>query len=171
MKRPVIVRGIIFVEAVLKHLINKPAVNSFVEVWRFDSEQEKPKRGRKQQDCPKHPVAFERAKKTRRQAILGREKIRSRLFTSAASTRRDAHFSDRRLWFHWEQLYSLHSGTLQAGLRNQRRCAYLCRQSGESCGRGRGAWRSLRILRSEEHTSELQSRFDLVCRLLLEKKK
>src|SRR5438067_8681376 len=28
-----------------------------------------------------------------------------------------------------------------------------------------GSWRS------EEHTSELQSRFDLVCRLLLEKKK
>src|SRR5699024_11824668 len=27
------------------------------------------------------------------------------------------------------------------------------------------------IDRSEEHTSELQSRFDLVCRLLLEKKK
>ena len=26
------------------------------------------------------------------------------------------------------------------------------------------------FLRSEEHTSELQSRFDLVCRLLLEKK-
>src|SRR5699024_11506201 len=30
------------------------------------------------------------------------------------------------------------------------------------CGKG--------IQRSEEHTSELQSRFDLVCRLLLEKK-
>src|SRR5699024_12786795 len=28
-----------------------------------------------------------------------------------------------------------------------------------------------KIYRSEEHTSELQSRFDLVCRLLLEKKK
>src|SRR5437868_12286108 len=27
------------------------------------------------------------------------------------------------------------------------------------------------VPRSEEHTSELQSRFDLVCRLLLEKKK
>src|SRR5207249_11038734 len=27
------------------------------------------------------------------------------------------------------------------------------------------------LQRSEEHTSELQSRFDLVCRLLLEKKK
>src|SRR5699024_11230978 len=30
---------------------------------------------------------------------------------------------------------------------------------------------SNRTIRSEEHTSELQSRFDLVCRLLLEKKK
>src|SRR5207249_12284830 len=30
---------------------------------------------------------------------------------------------------------------------------------------------SIRLNRSEEHTSELQSRFDLVCRLLLEKKK
>src|SRR5438067_3947673 len=29
---------------------------------------------------------------------------------------------------------------------------------------------SLFVSRSEEHTSELQSRFDLVCRLLLEKK-
>src|SRR5438067_6245869 len=33
----------------------------------------------------------------------------------------------------------------------------------------RAIWRLAR--RSEEHTSELQSRFDLVCRLLLEKKK
>src|SRR5438067_10364888 len=31
--------------------------------------------------------------------------------------------------------------------------------------------RRLEHVRSEEHTSELQSRFDLVCRLLLEKKK
>src|SRR5437868_14078058 len=30
--------------------------------------------------------------------------------------------------------------------------------------------RRRRLQRSEEHTSELQSRFDLVCRLLLEKK-
>src|SRR5699024_11908874 len=30
---------------------------------------------------------------------------------------------------------------------------------------------SFAAIRSEEHTSELQSRFDLVCRLLLEKKK
>src|SRR5699024_12630373 len=30
---------------------------------------------------------------------------------------------------------------------------------------------AITAIRSEEHTSELQSRFDLVCRLLLEKKK
>src|SRR5699024_11905959 len=33
------------------------------------------------------------------------------------------------------------------------------------------AWLKAMAWRSEEHTSELQSRFDLVCRLLLEKKK
>src|SRR5690349_22746761 len=37
--------------------------------------------------------------------------------------------------------------------------------------RPRGLPPSLRPRRSEEHTSELQSRRDLVCRLLLEKKK
>src|SRR2546430_9070425 len=50
------------------------------------------------------------------------------------------------------------------------------RERGE-CGRGadrfeKGAARSvLRKHRSEEHTSELQSQSNLVCRLLLEKKK
>src|SRR2546421_3898113 len=38
-----------------------------------------------------------------------------------------------------------------------------CGNSGISC--------AVTCLRSEEHTSELQSRSDLVCRLLLEKKK
>src|SRR2546422_8428003 len=36
---------------------------------------------------------------------------------------------------------------------------------------GRWGGRNLRRRRSEEHTSELQSRLHLVCRLLLEKKK
>src|SRR5207249_7064594 len=35
--------------------------------------------------------------------------------------------------------------------------------------RDRSQW-TCALVRSEEHTSELQSRFDLVCRLLLEKK-
>src|SRR6266536_4884178 len=39
------------------------------------------------------------------------------------------------------------------------RSACRCDRSGSACGR------------SEEHTSELQSRVELVCRLLLEKKK
>src|SRR2546421_5774833 len=61
--------------------------------------------------------------------------------------------------------------------------AFACGTSGaSSCGRhatsGPGAGapaspsrRSVGAGRSEEHTSELQSRSDLVCRLLLEKKK
>src|SRR3712207_7761456 len=42
-----------------------------------------------------------------------------------------------------------------------------------TCSRCLGTWSSLALvgLRSEEHTSELQSRQYLVCRLLLEKKK
>src|SRR2546429_5472671 len=44
-----------------------------------------------------------------------------------------------------------------------------CRKNSRGLGRGRLLARSLD--RSEEHTSELQSRLHLVCRLLLEKKK
>src|SRR5438067_5130514 len=59
-----------------------------------------------------------------------------------------------------------------------------CFRGGTQDGRKGSAWIlpsfrtsvSMRVsassnCRSEEHTSELQSRFDLVCRLLLEKKK
>src|SRR5688572_32765314 len=54
-------------------------------------------------------------------------------------------------------------------------------ESGYSISAGRGLmlsavlgpsrWRGGRCARSEEHTSELQSQSNLVCRLLLEKKK
>src|SRR5215510_1844967 len=49
----------------------------------------------------------------------------------------------------------------------------LFRSPSSGCRRGRsGTWSSrVRCSRSEEHTSELQSRGHLVCRLLLEKKK
>src|SRR5438309_9216766 len=42
--------------------------------------------------------------------------------------------------------------------------------SSRPCSAGATAWPASRF-RSEEHTSELQSQFHLVCRLLLEKKK
>src|SRR5207249_5946493 len=41
----------------------------------------------------------------------------------------------------------------------------------EGFGQQQNVARLHAYIRSEEHTSELQSRFDLVCRLLLEKKK
>src|SRR5688500_19912416 len=53
-------------------------------------------------------------------------------------------------------------------------------QAGQACGPGRGLTQPptrplrrerFRAARSEEHTSELQSPCNLVCRLLLEKKK
>src|SRR5437868_13213533 len=48
----------------------------------------------------------------------------------------------------------------------------LYRQSASSLRFAKRAFRLAQSTdRSEEHTSELQSRFDLVCRLLLEKKK
>src|SRR5207249_11801103 len=49
---------------------------------------------------------------------------------------------------------------------------HLSRCEARGCRNGRDALRRVArsIPRSEEHTSELQSRFDLVCRLLLEKK-
>src|SRR5437867_6999721 len=56
----------------------------------------------------------------------------------------------------------------------------ICRKRAPGSGRSssarmtaarRGPCRARRAARSEEHTSELQSPYDLVCRLLLEKKK
>src|SRR5207249_10900078 len=44
-------------------------------------------------------------------------------------------------------------------------------ESGAGIRSGRDRPHAAGSLRSEEHTSELQSRFDLVCRLLLENKK
>src|SRR5438034_2212202 len=56
----------------------------------------------------------------------------------------------------------------------------ICRRAARARWRARSGWRTSRAggagrahrdVRSEEHTSELQSHSDLVCRLLLEKKK
>src|SRR2546422_6766370 len=56
----------------------------------------------------------------------------------------------------------------------RRRCPVECGMRSAECGMEgefRGARPSRAGGRSEEHTSELQSRLHLVCRLLLEKKK
>src|SRR5205085_7334699 len=49
-------------------------------------------------------------------------------------------------------------------------CAIAACRSCKACSRATGGYRTGRV-RSEEHTSELQSQSNLVCRLLLEKKK
>src|SRR2546422_5356890 len=51
------------------------------------------------------------------------------------------------------------------------RAARAARGTGRTPGTPRPPWRPRARRRSEEHTSELQSRLHLVCRLLLEKKK
>src|SRR5260370_232734 len=63
---------------------------------------------------------------------------------------------------------------LKAGLQSPRNITFgkVCRRSSPRGIRASHGRRSLRAAsRSEEHTSELQSHLNLVCRLLLEKKK
>src|SRR5437868_9066685 len=57
-------------------------------------------------------------------------------------------------------------GTGSSACRSQKNCTRSVRSAAGTTRRQHRATSS----RSEEHTSELQSRFDLVCRLLLEKK-
>src|SRR5690349_23032376 len=64
---------------------------------------------------------------------------------------------------------SLHPRGHQGILQLADHSAALC--EGRICRRLRHRARDVPGRRSEEHTSELQSRRDLVCRLLLEKKK
>src|SRR4030095_5302816 len=117
MKRTVIIRRVIAIKAILDHLIDEPAVDPFVEMRRFYVEKKHPQNGGETDNQPEHPVAFECVQN--HLSGIGRSpgKIRSRLFATAASTRSDAHFGNGWLRLHWKQLYSLHSETLQAGLR------------------------------------------------------
>src|SRR5690606_40381365 len=76
-----------------------------------------------------------------------------------------------------DQLVDLHDAVgiddIDAASRVDRAAAPLrsagCRRIGERALKARRGEHS--VIRSEEHTSELQSRENLVCRLLLEKKK
>src|SRR2546429_4853453 len=57
------------------------------------------------------------------------------------------------------------------GLDLQRAYNIICLMVGSDTDRFEDLAREVNLPRSEEHTSELQSRLHLVCRLLLEKKK
>src|SRR5207249_12139313 len=70
----------------------------------------------------------------------------------------------RSTLFPYTTLFRSHPGSLYLNSSDFVRCRMLSLLSPRQGRRGKS-------IRSEEHTSELQSRFDLVCRLLLEKKK
>src|SRR5207249_11612228 len=81
----------------------------------------------------------------------------------------------RSTLFPYTTLFRSAAGPRSAILRGDDRFAAVAAAhiAGEfrAAGQRRGAASTRQRRRSEEHTSELQSRFDLVCRLLLEKKK
>ena len=58
MKRSVIIGRIVFVEAVLDHLIDKPAVDALIEMRRFHPEQKKSEKRSEADDDPRRPFAF-----------------------------------------------------------------------------------------------------------------
>src|SRR5699024_11594897 len=63
----------------------------------------------------------------------------------------------------WDNLY-VWMNKVQLSTEIQKEIIHILKYISYKGGKNKGK------LRSEEHTSELQSRFDLVCRLLLEKK-
>src|SRR5699024_12839625 len=71
-------------------------------------------------------------------------------------------------WRRPRRRYRIPRHSAGASLKQRRRGQ---RVQHRACIPRHSAGASLKPDRSEEHTSELQSRFDLVCRLLLEKKK
>src|SRR5437868_11929950 len=74
----------------------------------------------------------------------------------------------------WSQACPEHTSgrgpRVRPGIADARHRACVLQGRGRENLRGGIHGERARALRSEEHTSELQSRFDLVCRLLLEKK-
>ena len=60
-KRPVIICRVVAVEPVLDHLVDEPAVDSFVEMRRLDSEQKKTEERAEAHDQPRRPIDLGRA--------------------------------------------------------------------------------------------------------------
>src|SRR2546429_3715224 len=102
-----------------------------------------------------------------------RQRNRSGLFSRASQNRLD-HFTTYAIMVQMEQRPRLYTEILADHLRRHRQMALVSgpRQVGKTttCRSISDAYLNWDN-RSEEHTSELQSRLHLVCRLLLEKKK
>ena len=58
MEWTVVIGRVVLVESVLDHLVDKPAVDAFVEMWRFHSEQKESQERGETDDEPGHPFAF-----------------------------------------------------------------------------------------------------------------
>ena len=58
MKRTVVIGGVVFIESVPEHLIDEPPVDSFIEMRRLHSEQQKPQERGETDDEPRRPLAF-----------------------------------------------------------------------------------------------------------------
>ena len=58
MKRPVVISGVVFVESVPDHLIDKPAIDSFIEMRRLHSEQKESQERGQTDDEPRRPLVF-----------------------------------------------------------------------------------------------------------------
>src|SRR5699024_11780881 len=74
--------------------------------------------------------------------------------------------ADEKGWFRFQRLYDI----ARAVLRTPDDIRRLIAEAAADDAADGSVWTEIQVDRSEEHTSELQSRFDLVCRLLLEKK-
>src|SRR5207248_5261940 len=107
-------------------------------------------------------------------SVFSVERSRSRLQLHSFPTRRSSDLVTVRE--NTERPVTVSSGTNTiAGTRTERiRNAIKAQTKSGLSARAPEKWdgrAGTRIVRSEEHTSELQSPYDLVCRLLLEKKK
>src|SRR5207248_10270522 len=102
---------------------------------------------------------------------------RSTLLFSSTGVHLDIHsFPTRRSSDLLSVLYALIAARLAVSVTNSAHCKTLKPDDPYVTVSEAPAWEALERLakihpRSEEHTSELQSPYDLVCRLLLEKKK
>src|SRR5204863_210032 len=117
--------------------------------------------------APGHPddEAREQEEEVHRQIALG-EQVHLRIGQAQCEADMEEHDEPGRDAADAGQRHELPPGSFPPGLLTRHASAGLALRSGRQLASSR-----LRAIRSEEHTSELQSRRDLVCRLLLEKKK